>query len=85
MKTYLVKLVLSLLAGITEEQWKKALELVRSLFDSPKSGEEKHEATLLKLKSLWPQFRSWALNLLIEAAVAFVMKEKKVEPKTKVI
>jgi hypothetical protein len=38
------------------------------------SGANRKEAVVKMLKSLWPELQGWALNLLIETAVAFQRK-----------
>jgi hypothetical protein len=41
-----------------------------------KNGANRKEAVTKMLKSLWPDLQGWAVNLLIETAVAFQRKAK---------
>jgi hypothetical protein len=74
----LIKFVLSKLAGITARQWAVALHYVIEVTKSDrfKSGAERKAAVTNNIKSLWPEIQSFALNLLIETAVAFTRKNK---------
>lgn len=74
MKTLALRLVLSWLGGITPGQWKKALEFVTQLLTSPASGETKREVVRTKLTQMWPNLKSWVVNMLIELAVAYTRK-----------
>jgi hypothetical protein len=50
------------------------IEVAKS--DRFKSGAERKAAVTNNIKSLWPEIQSFALNLLIETAVAFTRKNK---------
>jgi hypothetical protein len=73
MKELLIKHLLFWLAGITAEQWKTALYwvIMASKDVMLKNGENRKEAVTKMIKSLWPDMRSWSINLLIETAVAW--------------
>lgn len=74
MKTWIIRTALKILAGITDEQWAQALRFVKDLaqFDYP--SEKKRALAIEGLKGLYPKARDFALNLLIEAAVAWFKK-----------
>jgi hypothetical protein len=78
MKQFLIKQILAWLAGITAKQWSTALHWVGMAAKDVmlKSGANRKEAVTKMLKSLWPDLQGWALNLLIETAVAFQRKAK---------
>ena len=73
MKEFLIKHLLGWLAGITAKQWTTALHWVGMAAKDVvlRGGIDKKEAVTKMLKSLWPELQGWALNLLIETAVAF--------------
>tara|TARA_R110000868_G_scaffold27599_2_gene104480 strand:+ start:827 stop:1063 length:237 start_codon:yes stop_codon:yes gene_type:complete len=73
MKEFLIKHLLAWLAGITAKQWTTALHWVGMAAKDVvlRGGIDKKEAVTKMLKSLWPELQGWALNLLIETAVAF--------------
>jgi hypothetical protein len=73
----LIKYILGKLAGITARQWAVALNYVMEAAknDRFKSGDERKAAVTNAIKSLWPDIQSFALNLLIETAVAFARKK----------
>jgi hypothetical protein len=72
----LIKFLLARLAGITARQWAAAIQWVIIAGQEPtfKTGGERREAVLLRLRNLWPELGAVALNLLIETAVAFSRK-----------
>ena len=76
MKEFLIKHLLAWLAGITAKQWSTALHWVGMAARDVmlQSGSNRKEAVTKMLKSLWPDIQGWALNLLIETAVAFQRK-----------
>ncbi len=76
MKQFLIKQILAWLAGITAKQWSTALHWVSMAAKDVmlKSGANRKEAVTKMLKSLWPDLQGWAVNLLIETAVAFQRK-----------
>jgi hypothetical protein len=76
MKEFLIKHLLGWLAGITAKQWSAALHWVGMAARDVmlQSGANRKEAVTKMLKSLWPELQGWALNLLIETAVAFQRK-----------
>lgn len=76
MKEFLIKHLLAWLAGITAKQWSTALHWVGMAAGDVmlQSGSNRKEAVTKMLKSLWPDIQGWALNLLIETAVAFQRK-----------
>ena len=78
MKEFLIKHLLAWLAGITAKQWQIALVWVGMAAKDVmlQSGSNRKEAVTKMLKSLWPDIQGWALNLLIETAVAFQRKAK---------
>jgi hypothetical protein len=75
-KEFLIKHLLGWLAGITAKQWSAALHWVGMAARDVmlQSGANRKEAVTKMLKSLWPELQGWALNLLIETAVAFQRK-----------
>ena len=76
MKQFLIKQILAWLAGITAKQWATALHWVGMAAKDVmlKNGANRKEAVTKMLKSLWPDLQGWAVNLLIETAVAFQRK-----------
>jgi hypothetical protein len=76
MKEFLIKHILAWLAGITAKQWSTALHWVGMAASDVmlQSGANRKESVTKMLKSLWPDLQGWALNLLIETAVAFQRK-----------
>lgn len=76
MKEFLIKHILAWLAGITAKQWTAALHWVGIAASDVmlQSGTNRKEAVTKMLKSLWPDLQGWAVNLLIETAVAFQRK-----------
>jgi len=76
MKEFLIKHLLAWLAGITAKQWSAALHWVGMAARDVmlQSGANRKEAVTKMLKSLWPDLQGWAVNLLIETAVAFQRK-----------
>jgi hypothetical protein len=76
MKEFLIKHLLAWLAGITAKQWSTALHWVGMAARDVmlQSGANRKAAVEKMIKSLWPELQSWALNLLIETAVAFQRK-----------
>jgi len=74
MKTTLLKLLLSWLAGITSEQWKSAVELVTEAAGTALSGNAKAVFVADKLKQSFPGLSGWIANLLRETALAWVKK-----------
>ena len=77
MKEWMIKTLLSWLAGITAGQWDAALEAVivagKRLRELP--GSERKQYVIDTLRLSWPDMGSRALNLLIELAVGFVTKK----------
>lgn len=77
MKEWMIKTLLSWLAGITAGQWEAALEAVivagKRLRELP--GTERKQYVIDTLRLSWPDMGSRALNLLIELAVGFVTKK----------
>lgn len=73
MKELLLRHLLAWLAGITSKQWQTALHWVATAARDVmlKSNANRREAVAKMLKSLWPELEGLALNLLIEAAVAY--------------
>lgn len=67
----LVKLVLKLLAGISADQWRQALQYVANAAETAMSGPEKRSWVVESLKAQWPKLSNWATNLLVEMAVGF--------------
>ena len=78
MKEFLIKHVLAYLAGITAKQWSTALQWVGMAAKDVmlKDGATRKEAVSKMIRNLWPDIQGWALNLLIETAVAFQRKAK---------
>jgi hypothetical protein len=78
MKQFLIKQILAWLAGITARQWTTALHWVGMAAKDVmlKNGANRKEAVTKMLKSLWPDLQGWAVNLLIETAVAYQRKAK---------
>lgn len=76
MLDFIIKRVLAWLAGITADQWTEALGWVVSVEQhlATKSGAEKKAAVVRQLKHQFPKLTGSALNLLIEAAVAYMAK-----------
>jgi hypothetical protein len=76
MKEFLIKHLLAWLAGITAKQWSTALHWVSMAARDVmlQSGANRKAAVEKMIKSLWPELQGWALNLLIETAVAFQRK-----------
>jgi hypothetical protein len=76
MKEFLIKHLLGWLAGITAKQWSTALHWVGMAAKDVmlKDGANRKDAVTKMLKSFWPELQDWALNLLIETAVAFQRK-----------
>lgn len=76
MKEFLIKHILAWLAGITAKQWTSALHWVGMAAKDVilQTGANRKEAVTKMLKSLWPDLQGWAVNLLIETAVAFQRK-----------
>jgi hypothetical protein len=74
----LIKFVLGKLAGITARQWATALHWVGMAAKDAmlKSGANRKEAVVKMIKSLWPDLQGWAVNLLIETAVAYQRSQK---------
>lgn len=69
----LIKFILSKLAGITDRQWATVLQLVIMAAKDVryKTGAERKEAVKDHVLKHWPDIKGYALNLLIEVAVAF--------------
>lgn len=78
MKEFLIKHLLAWLAGITAKQWTTALHWVGMAAKDVmlQSGANRKEAVTKMLKNLWPELQEWAINLLIETAVAFQRKSQ---------
>ena len=78
MKEFLIKHLLGWLAGITARQWATAVMWVAAAAKDAryKSGSERKAAVSAFIQGLWPDIQGWALNLLIETAVAFQRKAK---------
>lgn len=78
MKEFLIKHLLAWLAGITAKQWTTALHWVGMAAKDVmlQSGANRKEAVAKMLKNLWPELQEWAINLLIETAVAFQRKSQ---------
>lgn len=74
MKTTLLKLLLSWLAGITSAQWTAAVELVVEAASTALSGNAKAAFVADKLKQSFPGLSGWVANLLREVALAWVKK-----------
>jgi hypothetical protein len=72
----LIKRIAAWLAGITPEQWKFALSLVKEAeaLIRLKTGTERRQYVLDRLRNFDPNLSNNALNLLIELAVAFIRK-----------
>jgi hypothetical protein len=72
----LIKYVLGKLAGITARQWAVALHYVVMVANhGPESGADKKAAVEKAVRKLWPEIQTFALNLLIETALAFSRKK----------
>lgn len=69
----IIRFILAKLAGITAQQWTKAVEWVvhvaATMRDS--SGAEKKKRVLESLSTTWPELSKFAGNLLVEMALAF--------------
>ena len=74
MKTTLLKLLLSWLAGITSEQWKSAVEYVTKAAVTSLPGNVKDVDVSYKLTAAFPNMSGWVANLLREVALAWVRK-----------
>jgi hypothetical protein len=74
----IIKFLLSRLAGITARQWATALHWVTMAARDAmlKTGSNRREAVSKMILSLWPDMKAWALNLLIETAVAYQRYQK---------
>lgn len=75
MKETLVKLVLKLLAGISGDQWRQALTYVSNAAETALSSVEKKNWVTENIAKLYPKLSGWAVNFLVESAVA-VFKNK---------
>ena len=76
---WLIRRVLSVLAGITLSQWESALELVqmaaRHLRD--KTGSERKQYVVDSLKTAFTdaKWKTWALDVLVGLAYGFAQKK----------
>jgi hypothetical protein len=79
MKEWIIKQLLGWLAGITARQWATALQWVSIAAKDAmlKTGSNRKEAVTKMIKSLWPEMRGFAINLLIETAVAYQRRQSK--------
>jgi hypothetical protein len=75
----LIKFILARLAGITPRQWATALQWVTMASKDfmLKTGENRKAAVTKMLNDHWPEMRGFALNLLIETAVAYQRSQAK--------
>lgn len=71
MKETLLKLVLKLLAGISGDQWRQAITYVSNAAETALSSTEKKGWVTENLAKLYPKLSGWAVNFLVESAVAF--------------
>jgi hypothetical protein len=72
----LIKFILGKLAGITARQWSVALHYVILVAKSgPETSEGKKAAVEKAVRKLWPEIQTFALNLLIETALAYSRKK----------
>lgn len=75
MKEVIAKLLLKLLANITAEQYKTALQHVANAAQTAMDSVNKRGWVIDNLKAQWPKLSNWAVNLLTEVAVG-VFKNK---------
>jgi hypothetical protein len=75
MKETLVKLLLKLLAGISADQWRKALEYVSNAAQTAMGSAEKKSWVVESLRAMYPKLSEWAINYLVESAVG-IFKSK---------
>jgi hypothetical protein len=72
----LIQKILGWLAGITAEQWQAALSFVMAAHRDTRgrTGEEKRDWVLARLRLAYPDLGGSALNMLLELAVGWVKK-----------
>lgn len=70
MKETLLKLVLKLFAGISAEQYRFAIQHVANAAKTALDSVEKRNFVVDTLKAQWPKLSGWAVNWLVECAVA---------------
>lgn len=78
MLEFLIKKVLSWLAGINAQTWEQAVRWVidaETDLESLKTGAERKEWVATKIRAILPQIKNLALNILIELAVGFASKK----------
>lgn len=76
MKEFLIKTILSWLAGITAEQWKSAVSRVVAIAQIPQADkQEKQVRFSVSMEKLWGEMKPWIINLLREMAVAYARRK----------
>lgn len=77
MKEFLIKTILSWLAGITAEQWKAAVARVIAIAQIATSDSANKQARFaIFMRDFSRDTPDWAVNLLRETAVAYARKKK---------
>lgn len=76
MKEFLIKTVLSWLAGITADQWKSAVQRVIAIAQIPEADRTMKQARFaMFMQEVARDMPVWVVNLLRETAVAFARKK----------
>lgn len=74
MTEFIIRRILSLIAGITADQWRAAVSWVQIAAENAtlKTGAERKASVERSFRAAWPLIQAFALNWLIETALAWV-------------